>query len=139
MNFLKKLFGIKNTSAKEKDTIPNTFGSRAIPDIAAKGKTRGVIRYVLLVVSHPTQPTTAQMSSFVTDILPEFAAQENSEAKLGLLWKTDPINSIDINALAAKTFGNSILDADKHTYRTLVYKLNGGESKCLVVYDVVYK
>ena len=101
----------------------------------AKGKSTGLIRYVLLVVSHPEQPSAGQMSAFLMDILPEFQTQHDGTGKMGLLWETKPINSIDMSSVAIKTFGDVIMDESKYTYRTLHLGINGGEAKCLVVYD----
>lgn len=104
-------------------------------DNPAQGKPTTLIRYVLMVVSHPEQPTTPQMSQFLLKILPEFKTQNDGTAKVGFLWETKPMDSIDVPALAVQTFGREVADESKYTYRTLRHKMTGGETKCLVIYD----
>jgi hypothetical protein len=89
-----------------------------------------------MVVSNPVQPTPPQMSAFLMDILPEFKTQHDGTGKVGFLWETKPMSSIDVPALAIETFGSQIMDASRYTYRTLHIRLQAGEAKCLVVYDV---
>ncbi|OQB94319.1 MAG: hypothetical protein BWX84_00243 [Verrucomicrobia bacterium ADurb.Bin118] len=96
---------------------------------------KGLIRYALLVVFHPTEPSVPQMSAFLMDILPEFQSQHDGTGKVGMLWEKRPIDSIDISSLAVKTFGDAILDESKYIYRTLHLKIDGGEAKCFVAYD----
>ncbi len=102
-----------------------------------KNNPRGLIRYVLLVVSHPVEPTMPQMSAFLLRILPEVNSQPNGSVKLGFLWDKKPISSIDIPALAKQTFGNDVADASRFTYRTLRHKMQGGDTECLVIYDAL--
>ena len=104
-----------------------------------KSTPNGLIRFVLLVVSHPVQPSAPQLSAFLLDILPEFNKQHDGTGKVGMSWETKPISSIDINQLAVKTFGDVIMDESKYTYRTLHLRFNGGEAKCFVVYDIADK
>jgi len=98
---------------------------------------RGLIRFVLLVVSHPEQPTAPQMSAFLLKMLPEFKAQPNGAAKVGLLWETRSMDSIDVPGLAVQTFGSEVANESRYTYRTIRHKMAGGETKCLVIYDLV--
>jgi hypothetical protein len=103
-----------------------------------KSKPSGLIRYVLLVVSHPNEPTPRQTFEFMESILPELGRQEKKHegvAKIAWLWKTEPMSSIDMTALAAKSFGAAVVDNGLYTYRTIHFKLQGGEAKCLVAYD----
>jgi hypothetical protein len=104
----------------------------------ADSTSRGLIRYVLLVVCHPTwQPTTAQMSEFVCDRLPEFGRQPNGTAKVGLLFDSIPMSSIDMAGRAVEAFGSKVSDESRFIYRTLHFGLKGGEAKILVIYDRV--
>ena len=130
MNILKKLFG-KNSDVKQK----LESSQQTKPSIGANEKPRGLIRYVLMVASLPTQPTNPQMSAFVMDLLPELEKQNDGTAKIGLLWETKPMYLIDVQALAVEAFGNIVLDSNKFIYRTLSVKLGTGEAKCFVVYD----
>ncbi len=98
-------------------------------------KPQGTIRFVLLVTSHPIKPSTEQMAAFLMDILPEFKAQDKDTGKVGFLWVTKPMHSVDVPSLAMKTFGSHIMDSSKYTYRILHIGLKGGEAKCFVVYD----
>ena len=75
------------------------------------------------------------MSAFLTEILPELKAQSNEATKVSFLWDTKPMSAIDVPALAMQSFGHEVSDESKYTYRTLRYGLNGGEAKCLVIYD----
>ena len=102
----------------------------------SRRKKRGLIRYVLMIVSHPSQPSTPQMSQFLLSILPEFKAQKDGTAKVGLLWETESMNLINLPKLAIETFGNGITNSDKYTYRTIHFGITGGEAKCFVVYDI---
>ena len=45
------------------------------------------------------------------------------------------MSSIDMAAVAAEAFGNEVVNNSIYDYRTLHLGLNGGEAKCLVVYD----
>jgi hypothetical protein len=102
-----------------------------------KLKPRGLIRFVFLAVSHPDiQPTAQQMSAFIMEKLPEFEKQPNGTAKIGLLCETKSMNLIDIYSLAMETFGNEVSDESKYTYRTMHFGIDGGEAKCLVIYDI---
>jgi hypothetical protein len=93
------------------------------------------IRYVLLVVSHPTAPTAPQTAAFLMDILPELDTQHHESTKIGTLWVTTPIAAVDMAAKAAEAFGPGIVNNEVYTYRTLQLKLKEGDAKCLVVYD----
>jgi hypothetical protein len=130
MNFLKKLFG-KNSDVKQKSESTQ----QSIPYLGKNEKPRGLIRYVLLVTSLPTQPTNPQMASFLMDLLPELDSQQDGTAKIGFLWETKSMHLIDIQALAVESFGNIILDSNKYIYRTQHIKLKTGEAKCFIVYD----
>lgn len=105
----------------------------------ATAKPSGLIRYVLLVVSHPVQPTTGQMSKFLTEVLPEFTKQPKDTGIAGLLHETKPMHMINMPKVATEAFGEGILDESKYIYRTMHFGLNGGEAKCFVVYDIASK
>jgi hypothetical protein len=98
-------------------------------------KPKGLIRYVLLVVSHPVQPNPQQTFEFLNKILPELRTQHDDSPKIGTLWETTPIAGIDMTAKAAEAFGASIVNNDLYIYRTLHLGLGGGDAECLVVYD----
>lgn len=97
-------------------------------------KPKGTIRYVLLVVSHPTAPTPSQSSKFLIENLPELDSQHDDNTKIGQLWKTDPMSSIDMTALAVEAFGHDFSDNRIYTYRTVYFGLHGGEAKILIAY-----
>jgi len=122
------------THVQPRHEPPNNLPN-AMTHYTTKGKPTGLIRYVLLVVSHPEQPTAPQMSDFLLRILPEFKTQNDGTAKVGLLWETKPMESIDVPALAMQTFGREVADETKFTYRTLRHKMSGGETRCLVICD----
>lgn len=105
MNFWKKLFG---------------------------GSGRGDIKYVLLVASLPEEPLMAHMSSFLFESLPEL---KQADAKIGFVWKTDPIDSIDMHGLAVNAFGSEVANENRYIYRTIGYKLSSGHAKVLVIYE----
>jgi hypothetical protein len=130
MNFFKKLFAINKDSAQE-DKTNRQFN----PEVKAKNEPTGIIRYVLLVTSVPVQLTTAQMSTLVMECLPNFEKQQDGTCKISFIWRTEPMNLIDVPALAIETFGNGIMDANKYVYRRLNIKLKTGEACILVVYD----
>lgn len=98
-------------------------------------KPKGLIRYALLVVSHPVQPNPQQTFEFLNKILPELRMQQDDSTKIGTLWETTPIAGIDMAAKAVEAFGASVVNNDLYTYRTLHLGLSGGDAKCLVVYD----
>jgi hypothetical protein len=77
------------------------------------------------------------MSEFVCDQLPEFRRQPNGTAKVGLLWDTAPMNSIDMAGRAVEAFGSEVSDESRFTYRTLHFGLKDGDAKILVIYDRV--
>lgn len=93
----------------------------------------GNISYLLMVVTHPIQPSAGQMSAFLFDRIPELST---SNAKIGFLWETKPIDTINIQALAIDTFGAEVADETKHMYRTLQFLIEGGEGKIFAVYDI---
>jgi len=98
-------------------------------------KPTGLIRYLLLVVSHPVQPNPRQTFDFLNEILPELKTQQNDSTKIGTLWVTTPIGGIDMTAKAIEAFGVGVVNNDLYIYRTLHLGLHGGDAKCLVVYD----
>jgi hypothetical protein len=100
-------------------------------------KPQGTIRYVLFVVSHPVSPTPAQTFEFLNKILPELNKQKDGTAKIGTLWETDPIGSINMTEKAVEAFGDAVANNQIYTYRTLHLGLRGGDAKCLVIYDRV--
>ena len=93
------------------------------------------ISYAFMVVSHPIQPSDGQLSAFLIKTLPELATSDG-DGQLGFLWVTNLLNSVDITALAIDAFGNCIIDESKYIYRTLHLGIDGGEAKCLVVYEL---
>jgi hypothetical protein len=96
----------------------------------------GLIRYVLLAVSHPVEPTTPQTFAFLNDILPELKSRIDGTEKIACRWLgTKPMGSVDMTALAIETFGKGVANNNIYTYRTLHLGLKGGEAKCLVAYD----
>jgi len=103
--------------------------------MSSSDQAQGLIRYVLLVVSHPMPPTRAQTAEFLNKILPELKTQQDGTAKIGILLETDPIGSVDMTAKAVEAFGDRVVDNEAYTYRTLHLGLRGGGAKCLVVYD----
>ncbi len=98
-------------------------------------KPNGLIRYVILVVSLPTEPNPAQTIEFLDTILPELEQQQGGSAKVCTVWQTAPIESIDMTGKAVEAFGTSVVNNDLYVYRTLTMGLKTGGSKCLVVYD----
>ena len=96
---------------------------------------KGHIRYVLLVVSLPTEPTPAQTFEFLNKILPELETQQDGSAKIGTLWEPKAIEAIDMTAKAVEAFGRGVADKDRYVSRTLTLSLSTGGVKCLVVYD----
>jgi hypothetical protein len=130
MKWLKKIFGKKiNTIQK------STTNKQEKTEISTNSKPKGAIRFVLMVVFHPIQTSTPQMSAFLMDLLPDLNSQNNRNGKIGLIWKPDPIDLIDLQSLAIKTFGEGITDTNTYIYRTLHLGIDGGDVKCLVVYD----
>jgi hypothetical protein len=103
--------------------------------MSTSGKPKGFIRYVLLVISLPVEPTPPQTFAFLNKILPELETQQDGTAKIAKHWVTTPMSSIDMAAVAAEAFGNEVVNNSIYDYRTLHLGLNGGEAKCLVVYD----
>lgn len=97
---------------------------------------RGMVRYALLVMSHPEQPETADMANFVLERLPVLKSQPDGNAKIGFLWITDPIDGVDMSSKALEAFGNDVADESKYVYRTLGFSLPGGGAKILVAYDI---
>jgi hypothetical protein len=106
--------------------------------IRRTNKPKGLIRYVLLVVSHPQEPTPGQTFAFLHNLLPEFKKQHDGTEKIATQWLTTPIGSIDMTALAIETFGNGVMNSN-YTHRTLRIGLNEGEARCLVAYDIAVK
>ena len=92
----------------------------------------GDIKFVLLVASLPEEPSASHMSSFLFETLPEL---KTVDAKIGFLWVTDPIDSVDMYTEAEKAFGSIVSDESKYTYRTMGYQLASGHSKILVFYE----
>jgi hypothetical protein len=95
----------------------------------------GLIRYALLVVSLPVQPTTADMCKLLMEMIPDFEKRQDGTAKISLQWKAEPMDAIDVPDLAIRYFGNEIIDANKFLYRILPVKLEKGEARCFVVID----
>jgi hypothetical protein len=126
MNSFQRLFG--------KQTGGSTTASEAGPS-STTHKPKGSIRYVLLVVSHPVQPDPRQTFGFLNKIVPELQTQQDGTAKIGTLWETKPIATIDMSAKAVEAFGHGVVNNDIYTYRTLHLSIRGGDAKCLVVYD----
>jgi len=126
MSFWKHIFGGK----------PTTTGQPTTDPVAAKPSkrepVRGEIKYVLLVTSLPEEPSMPHMCSFIQDTLPEL---KNGDAKIGLVWKTDPIDSINVPALAVEAFGSHVGDESQFSYRTIGVKLQQGHAKILVIYE----
>ena len=126
MSFWKTLFGGKKTPTK-------TATDRANHAIQSKREPkRGDIKFVLLVTSLPEEPSMPHMCSFVQDSLPEL---KNGDAKIGFVWRTDPIDSIDVPGLAVEAFGSKVADPSTYIYRTIVSKLPTGHAKTLVIYE----
>lgn len=125
MSIWQKLFGTKAT-------LPSSAcGGRneAIP--TQREPVKGNIKYVLLVTSLPEEPSMPHMCSFIQDALPEL---KDGDTKIGFVWKTDPIDSINVPALAVQAFGPHVSDEAKYIYRTIGVKLQQGHAKILVIY-----
>jgi len=99
-------------------------------------KLRGLIKYILLIFSHPTAKfDELGLALLVDKTLPEYISQKYNKAKIGFMPDTEPINSFDLPSLAIETFGEGIKNEKIYIYRMLHFKCDGGEGKCLVVYD----
>jgi hypothetical protein len=125
MGFWSKVFGNSKTAST------TTTAPRKSPADSLKGD----IRYVLLVCSLPEAPEPAHSVGFLNEILPELKTKRGEKAKIGLLWETTPIESIDMTAKAVEAFGGGVVNNDIFTYRTIQASLPKGGAKCLVVYD----
>ncbi len=66
--------------------------------------------------------------------LPELESQHDDNTKIGQLWKTEPMSSIHMTALAIEAFGSDFADGGSYIYRTFRFALDGGEAKILVAY-----
>jgi len=126
MGFWSELFGgTRNASTT----------TTAAPRKSSADSLKGDIRYVLLVCSLPEAPEPAHSVGFLNEILPELKTKRGEHAKIGLLWDTVPIESIDMTAKAVEAFGSGVVNNDIFTYRTIQARLPKGGAKCLVVYD----
>ncbi len=100
-----------------------------------KPKPTGTIRYVLLLVSLPEAPEPAHTYGFLNEIIPELRTQANASTKIGTLWQTAPLATVDMTVKAIEAFGPGVSNNGAYIYRTVATKLGSGEAKCLVVYD----
>jgi hypothetical protein len=126
MSFWKKVFGSEKSGGAD---APARRGGNQHSD---GDPCRGEIKFALLVASLPEEPSMPHMCEFVQKSLPEL---KNPNAKIGFVWKTDPIESIDASALAVNTFGSEVADPNRYTYRTISFKLPNGHAKVLVIYQ----
>ncbi len=127
----------QESTATENPSVGDKNSNRiTVKDKNDVSKYRGSIRYVFLVVCHSEWEATAgEMSAFLHDRLPELNEQTDGTAKIGFLHSTDPLHSLDISAIAIETFGKQVSDERLYTYRTMHFRIEGGEGKIFVVYN----
>jgi hypothetical protein len=93
------------------------------------------IKYVLLVVSHPTwEPTSQQLGEFLYGQLPELK-ENHDDTQIGLLVETCQLTPEFMLETAIDTFGSDVNNDEKYTYRTIHGVIDGGEARILVAYD----
>lgn len=87
----------------------------------------GIIRYVLLVVSQPVEPTPSQMAALIKKYVPELDAWRDPNTKIAHVWKTEPMSQINMTTLAVEAFGTGAIDIDAYNYRSASDKIITGE------------
>ena len=124
MNLWKRIFGNQKTNTVDLGK------NKGVVTTQKENRHRGSMEYALVVTSLPEEPPMEHLVPFVQESLPDLGG----DTKIGFVWKTDPIDSIDIPALAVQAFGEHVSDETQFIYRTIGFQLEKGHAKILVIY-----